>query len=199
MPTTKPRTTKQDSSEQVCAVAVNDTASETVQKPAKKKREKVRFDDSALIRVKSNTFGTLVYINRRTGDQTVWSHFGEEQVVTMADLRAMKATQNGFFSDNMIIITGCDDDRYEDVDPAEIYDALMVSKYYKNLLDPDKFGTLYSMSDDEIRERISLMSTNAKFNLVVALNGAISSGELDSLRKIRLFEDILGCDLADPK
>lgn len=199
MPTTKPRTTKQASTEQVDAVAVNNAALETVQKPDQKKREKVRFDDSALIRVKSNTFGTLVYINKRTGDQTVWSHFGEEQVVTMADLRAMKATQNSFFSDNMIIITGCDDDRYEDVEPAEIYDALMVSKYYKNLLDPDKFGTLFSMSDDETRERISLMSQNAKFNLVVALNGAISSGELDSLRKIRLFEEILGCDLADPK
>lgn len=168
-------------------------------KPATKKKERVRLDDSTLIRVKSNTFGKLIYINKRTGDRTEWSHHGEEQSVTMADLRAMKGTQNNFFADNMIIVTGCEDDRYDEIEPADIYDALLVSKYYKNLIDPDKFGTLFKMSDDEIRGRVSQMSKNARLNLVIALNGAINSGALDSLRKIRLFEEILGCELADPK
>ena len=167
------------------------------QKP--KKKEKVRLDDSALIRVKSNTFGKLIYINKRTGDRTEWNHHGEEQSITMADLRAMKGTQNDFFADNMIIITGCEDDRYDDVEPADIYDALLVSKYYKNMIDPDKFGTLFKMADDDIRARVAQMSKNARLNLVVALNTAINSGSLDSLRKIRLFEELLGCELADPK
>ena len=38
---------------------------------------KVRLDDSVLIRVKSNTYGQLIYVNKRTGDRTEWSRFGE--------------------------------------------------------------------------------------------------------------------------
>lgn len=176
-----------------------DAAATAAENPKPKKNERVRLDDSALIRVKSNTFGKLIYINKRTGDKTEWTHHGEEQSVTMADLRAMKGNQNNFFADNMIIITGCEDDRYEDVEPADIYDALLVSKYYKNFIDPDKFGTLFKMSDAEIKSRVSQLSSNGKLNLVVALNTAINNGTLDSLRKIRLFEELLGCELADPK
>lgn len=190
--TTKAPSESMEQTEFMEAVAVTEA-----QKP--KKKEKVRLDDSALIRVKSNTFGKLIYINKRTGDRTEWNHHGEEQSITMADLRAMKGTQNDFFADNMIIITGCEDDRYDDVEPADIYDALLVSKYYKNMIDPDKFGTMFKMSDDDIRARVAQMSKNARLNLVVALNTAINSGSLDSLRKIRLFEELLGCELADPK
>ena len=89
---------------------------------------KVRLDDSVLIRVKSNTYGQLIYVNKRTGDRTEWSRYGEEQSVTMGDLRAMKGTQLPFFSDQMIVVTGCDDERYPDLTPAEIYDALLVSR-----------------------------------------------------------------------
>ena len=157
---------------------------------------KVRLDDSVLIRVKSNTYGQLIYVNKRTGDRTEWSRFGEEQSVTMGDLRAMKGTQLPFFSDQMIVVTGCDDERYPDLTPAEIYDALLVSRYYKNIVDPDNFGRIFSASEDETRQWVSQMSSNARMNLIVALNAAIRNGTLDSLRKIKLFEDLLGCELA---
>lgn len=157
---------------------------------------KVRLDDSALIRVKSNTYGQLIYINKRTGDRTEWKRFGEEQSVTMGDLRAMKGTQLPFFADNMIIITGCDDERYPDLTPAEIYDALLVSRYYKKAIDPSNFGDILAADEDDIRQRISQMSGNARTNLVVALNTAIRNGTLDSIRKVKLFESLLGCELA---
>lgn len=172
-------------------------AKEETAAPAKPERPaKVRLDDSVLIRVKSNTYGQLIYVNKRTGDRTEWSRFGEEQSVTMGDLRAMKGTQLPFFSDQMIVVTGCDDERYPDLTPAEIYDALLVSRYYKNIVDPDNFGKIFSASEDEIRQWVSQMSSNARMNLIVALNAAIRNGTLDSLRKIKLFEDLLGCELA---
>ena len=114
----------------------------------------------------------------------------------MGDLRAMKGTQLPFFSDQMIVVTGCDDERYPDLTPAEIYDALLVSRYYKNIVDPDNFGRIFSASEDETRQWVSQMSSNARMNLIVALNAAIRNGTLDSLRKIKLFEDLLGCELA---
>ncbi len=192
MANTKAKTTK------ATAKSANEPTVEVQRTPATAKHEKVRLDDSALIRVKSNTFGKLVYINKRTGERTEWPNFGEEQSVTMADLRAMKGSQNDFYADNMVIITGCDDDRYMDITPEEIYDALLVSKYYKDFLEPSKFGTLIQMNENEIRARVAQLSCNGRLNLIVALNNAIADGALDSIKKIRLFEELLNCDLAEP-
>ena len=161
------------------------------------KKKRIMFDDSAIILVKSNTFGHLIYINPRTGDRTDWMHFGDEQPITMGDLRAMRGTQNAFFSDNMIIVSGVNDDRYPDAEPSDVYDALMVSKYYKYLVDPDNFNSLFNMNENEIKERVHSMSQNARMNLVIALNTSIQNGTLDSVKKIRLFEELLGCELTD--
>ena len=86
--------------------------------------------ENEFIRLTVESKGAEVYsvVNKRTGDRTEWSRFGEEQSVTMGDLRAMKGTQLPFFSDQMIVVTGCDDERYPDLTPAEIYDALLVSR-----------------------------------------------------------------------
>ena len=189
-----PKQVQDTTSNVVTDVIVTDRI-DSVKDDTKKKR--IMFDDSAIILVKSNTFGHLIYINPRTGDRTDWMHFGDEQPITMGDLRAMRGTQNAFFSDNMIIVSGVNDDRYPDAGPSDVYDALMVSKYYKYLVDPDNFNSLFNMNENEIRERVHSMSQNARMNLVIALNTSIQNGTLDSVKKIRLFEELLGCELTD--
>ena len=189
-----PKQVQDTTSNVVTDVIVTDQI-DSVKDDTKKKR--IMFDDSAIILVKSNTFGHLIYINPRTGDRTDWMHFGDEQPITMGDLRAMRGTQNAFFSDNMIIISGVNDDRYPDAEPSDVYDALMVSKYYKYLVDPDNFNSLFNMNENEIKERVHSMSQNARMNLVIALNTSIQNGTLDSVKKIRLFEELLGCELTD--
>ena len=189
-----PKQVQDTTSNVVTDVIVTDQI-DSVKDDTKKKR--IMFDDSAIILVKSNTFGHLIYINPRTGDRTDWMHFGDEQPITMGDLRAMRGTQNAFFSDNMIIVSGVNDDRYPDAEPSDVYDALMVSKYYKYLVDPDNFNSLFNMNENEIKERVHSMSQNARMNLVIALNTSIQNGTLDSVKKIRLFEELLGCELTD--
>lgn len=189
-----PKQVQDTTSNVVTDVIVTDQI-DSVKDDTKKKR--IMFDDSAIILVKSNTFGHLIYINPRTGDRTDWMHFGDEQPITMGDLRAMRGTQNAFFSDNMIIVSGVNDDRYPDAGPSDVYDALMVSKYYKYLVDPDNFNSLFNMNENEIKERVHSMSQNARMNLVIALNTSIQNGTLDSVKKIRLFEELLGCELTD--
>ena len=185
----------QDTTSNVVTDVIVTDQIDSVKDDTKKKR--IMFDDSAIILVKSNTFGHLIYINPRTGDRTDWMHFGDEQPITMGDLRAMRGTQNAFFSDNMIIVSGVNDDRYPDAGPFDVYDALMVSKYYKYLVDPDNFNSLFNMNENEIKERVHSMSQNARMNLVIALNTSIQNGTLDSVKKIRLFEELLGCELTD--
>lgn len=44
-----------------------------------------------------------------------------------------------------------------------------------------------------------MLSKGAKGKLVVALNTYIEKGVLDSLKAIKTFEEVLGCDLARPE
>ena len=169
-------------------------------KPSKVVAKKpVKLDDQLLVNVKSNTFGTLFYRNPRTGDAIEWSHFGDVQQLTMGDLRAMKGTQRAFYENQWIYIMNIEDAGYEDVTADDICKALMVTQYYKNILDPDNFSQVFSWPEEKIRERVSMMSPGAKMNLVVAANTAITNGALDSLKKIKTLEDVLGCELDRPE
>lgn len=164
--------------------------------PAPKKP--VKLDDSVLISVKSNTFGGLIYVNPRTGDKTEWNGCGDVQTLTMGDLRAMKGTQRAFFENQWIYIVGVDEGGYEEVTSEDIYKSLMVTQYYKNILDPDNYAEMFSWEPTRIKEAVSMMSDGAKMNLVVAANTSIEDGTLDSLRKIQILEECLGCELTKP-
>lgn len=195
------RTTKKTQPTQAAAAQKQESA--VVAEPAKaataaKKHTPVKLDDSVLISVKSNVYGGLVYINRRTGDQTTWDRCGDVQTLTMGDLRAMKGTQRAFFENQWIYIVGVEDAEYEDVAPEDIYRSLMVTQYYKNILNPDNYAEIFTWSETRIRETIAGMSDGAKTNLIVAANTCIADGTLDSLRTIQLLEKCLGCELDKP-
>lgn len=161
-------------------------------------KKSVKLDDSVLISVKSNTFGGLLYVNPRTGDKTEWNGCGDVQTLTMGDLRAMKGTQRAFFENQWIYIVGVDEAGYEDVTAEDIYKSLMVTQYYKSVLDPDNYVEMFSWEPYRIKEVVSMMSDGAKMNLVVAANTSIEDGTLDSLRKIQVLEECLGCELTKP-
>ena len=170
-------------------------AVEAVEKVSKPVKKSVKLDDTVLINVKSNTYGTLFFQNPRTGDSTEWSHFGDVEQLTMGDLRAMKGTQRAFYENQWIYIVDVEDEGYEDVTADDICKALMVSQYYKNVLDPDNFDQIFAWPESKIRERVSMMGSGAKMNLMVAANTAINNGRLDSLKRIKVLEEILGCEL----
>ena len=178
-------------------VAVMAAPAEPVVKSAPKRA--IKLDDTVLVNVKSNTYGQLFFRNPRTGDATEWSHFGDVQTLTMGDLRAMKGSHRAFYENQWIYILGVEDGGYEDVTPDDIYKTLMVGQYYKNVLDPDNFHQIFSWSEPKIRERVAMMSSGAKLNLVVAANTAVQNGTLDSLKKIKTLEDVLGCELDRPE
>lgn len=50
-----------------------------------------------------------------------------------------------------------------------------------------------------MKRRIDLMTEGAKLNLVVAANSAIESGILDSIRTVKMLEELLGCELLEIK
>lgn len=164
--------------------------------PAKTTKKKdLNFPDHVMVGIQSNTYGELIYLNRRTGARITWATIGEEQPVPMGELRDMRNTQRGFFTNNRIFVTGVQDEEFADATPEDVYKALMVSQYYKDTVDPDDFNKIFTLSEDEIRTRLHRMGKGAQTNFIVAANEAIRSGRLDSLKKIRAIEECLGCEL----
>lgn len=159
----------------------------------------VRIDDSALVNVKSNVFGSLTYIDQRSGEIVRWDCCGAVQPMTFNMLRSMKASSAGFFKNQWVIITGFADENAEKYTPADIYKALYITNYYKDLIEPSDYMTICSWSVDEIKNKVSLMSQESRGNLVVALNTYIERGILDSLKRIKAFEAVLGCELKMPE
>ena len=151
--------------------------------------------DSARINVKSNVFGTLYFESKRMGETIEWGRCGEVQTTTLAVLRNMKMEAPRFFKDQWVIIVGFADSNREKFEVADIYQALFITQYYKNVVDPSNYAEICAWSPDEIAERVPLMSEGARANLAVALNTYIEKGVLDSVRAIQAFEKALDYSL----
>ena len=163
--------------------------------PVKKKN--VQIDDRTMIKVKSIYYGQVNYKNKRSGEQTIWENIGDIQVMPFGELRIMKAEQVAFFKNQWLMIVGVADGESCTATPAEICKALVIDRYYSNFINPEDFGALCEMSTSVIKERVALMSDAAKDNLIVALNELIANGTLDSIKKIKTFEEVLGCELRE--
>ena len=160
-----------------------------------KKERKYKFDNDHNYIVRSNVYGQLIYVNHKNGDTTTWDDYNDIQVMSGQDIADMRGGQSIFFDSNWITIMGDEDD--ESATPEDIYKSLHMEKYYTQYVNTANFSEVLKWTDADIKNKISTMSINTKRALVVLLNELISNGRLDSIRKIRLFEECLDCELLD--
>ena len=174
---------------------LNEDAPKTELNFETKRNERVNISDSSLINIKSNTFGELFVIDPITREEISFPECGSVQTVTMGFLRHLKTGAVKFFSNQMFIIIGFADENADKYSVEDIYNALYISQYYKDYLDPSDYDVICSWSPEEIRRKVPLLSAGAKQKLVVAVNTYIEKGLLDSLKAIKTFEEVLGCEL----
>ena len=167
----------------------------TQEKTTKSTTKKIRITDNVQVKVKSNYYGTLFYRNKRNGDFVSWKAPGEEQILTIGDLKTMKAEQSAFFKNQWIVIMGVPE--YEECKATceDICKALAIEQYYQNYIEPTNYREICGWGEKDIAERVAMLTAGARENLIVAINTFIRDGSLDSLRKIRAFEEALGCKL----
>ncbi len=174
----------------------NNIAPENKSDVVEKKIKKIsKIDDSVLVKVKSTCNGQLYYKNSRTQDSTEWSSPGEIQIMSMGDLRAMKAEHISFFKNHWIVLLGVADGCDCEATCEDLYNALIVTKYYENYVEPTDYAEISSWDEATIEERVGMLSDGAKENLAVTINKCIESGAIDSIRRIKAFEKALGCKL----
>lgn len=159
----------------------------------------VRIDDTALINVRSNVFGELIFVDPVTKEIITWPQCGEVLPIAMSTLRHMKTGASKFFSNQLVVLTGFADENAEKYEIADVYKALYISQYYKDIIDPANYEEICNWKPAEIKSKISMMSKGSRAKLMVALNTYIEKGILDSLKAIKTFEEALGCELMRPE
>ena len=137
MATTKQTNTKKQNTvpEVLADVIVSEGACEKLDL-SKTTEGQVKLDDSVCVNVKSNVFGKLTYVDKKTQDEIVWHRCGEVNPMTLGMLRSMKATAISFFKNQWVVITGFADENADVYTAADIYKTLMIGQYYKDLIEP---------------------------------------------------------------
>ena len=161
-------------------------------------RKKLKLDDNVSLLVSSNIFGELIYINHKTGDKYTWENMGDVQSLYVSDIRAMKSNQRKFLEQNWIVIDGIADtsEEYEGVDVTEIYEALQISNYYKNFLCPSNLNDVFNWSVEDIRNKVPKMPVSTRETIAIRANELIKAGIIDSIAKVKVLEEVIGCELA---
>lgn len=159
-------------------------AKKTTGGSTKKRRIRKNLDHNMYVTVRNGFHGTLVYKDRNTGEQYNWSYFGDEAELTLGTLLNARSSQRRFFEENWWLI-----------DDPDIIEYLGVGKYYKNALTYDEFEDLFSLSIDEIREKIEGLSEGQKRGVVFMAREQIESGELSDLNIVKMLEEVLNTEL----
>lgn len=165
-------------------------------KPVEKaKPKKIKLTEDDLVKVKSSCFGRLFYKNKKNSETFIWENPDDIQVMSIRELRSMRAEQPTFFKNQWIKIVGMVDESDCDASVEDIYKTLLITRQGYIDIDPTDYKSVCSWTEKEIKEYVSKMSQGAQNNLIVSLNTFIEKGYLDSVKKIKTFEEALNCEL----
>ena len=147
-------------------------------------KKKFRADDTILCR--SIAAGKLVMIGAATGMVYRWPDYGSEAEVEYKDLASAVRAHSGHVYEPYFII--------EDEDFVDEFVEL--KKFYKEKFTIRELTDILLMDDNEMENKISILPKGAREQLINIVSTKISTGELDSVRKIKTLERILGVDFS---
>lgn len=165
------------------------------QEPKQEPKKILKLSPEMMVRVVSTIFGELIFVNDKTGDYYKWEYSGDVQVLSVADLRAMKSSQRRFFEDNWVAIDGLEEDLDEEYTNYDICKALQIDKYYTDVFEPTNIDAIFKWKPAEIEEKFKDIRPTMYSNIIVRANELAVSGELDSIKVIKALEKATGLEI----
>lgn len=131
--------------------------------------------------------GQLIYSSRRQmGYSVIWRNYMDTQYIELAELMAMRSSDPMFFSENWIVI----DDEFEHKDA--VVQKLRIKNMYANTPNMLELERLFVLPVDEMVHKIKSMSTSLKESVYLHAKEAVENGTLDSMKRIKAIENVLG-------
>lgn len=150
------------------------------------KKVRAKHDPSDPILCRSITVGKLCMEGINTKMVYRWMGYGDEIEVEYRDLASAVRSHSQFIFAPYFIIE----------DDAFIDEFAELNKFYNEKFTVKELSEILAMSEGAMEDAISILPKGAKEQFVNIVSTKISSGELDSVRKIKALERILDVDFS---
>ena len=144
------------------------------------------FKDSDGILCRSITQGGLFMEGAKTHMLYEWVDYGDKTFVEYADLAAAVRIKSSFIFSPLFII--------EDEDFIDEFTQL--KKFYTENYTVQDLEAIIHMPVDKMTEEISALPKSAVESMKVIAASAITDGTLDSVKKIKVLDEIFGTNLS---
>lgn len=144
------------------------------------------IDSEQYVSVRNGFRGRLIYKSKRTGETYIWDGFGDEQEMTLRELKNAKSAGKKFFMNNWFMF---DDDW--------VVDYLGVRPYYKKAIPIDKFDDIFTKSASEVKKTLEGVSDGQKRSIAYRAHELIAQNKIDSRSVIAALEESLGIELIE--
>lgn len=166
------------------ATRKNSTKSTVSEEEVITKSEPVKFDPTDPITCRSVTYGELLGSGKKTNFLYSWSGYGDEVEVEYQDLLSWKSIKSQYLYGPLFVIEN-EDLLNQWPDIKAIHDKVKE-------LDCEKF---FELPVEKFRNVLLNVTNSYKLTIRNMANSKIINGELDSIAKIKVIDEILGTDL----
>jgi hypothetical protein len=157
---------------------------EEVVKTVKVEPKKRVIERNELVSCRNITSGRLTYISKKTGMETVWSQFGDEEFIEVAELLTMKTSQPKFLKEPWLFI-----------EDEEIAEHLGLKQLYENIIPIDEVDEFFSLTASEARLIVPKLPKGMKTLIAEKARKGIQDGSFNNLQLVKLLEQELNLDL----
>lgn len=150
--------------------------------------DKVTFEPTDLIECVSVTSGELIFFGRKTKNIYRWTDYGDTQEVEYQDLKSEKLNKTSrYIYDPLFMINN------DNVLNSPEFKG--VSDVYKTFLSVDDIDDIFNLDLGNFKRTISELPIGLKNTIKSLAVTKIENGSLDSVKKIKCMDEILGTDL----
>ena len=136
----------------------------------------------------SVTSGELILIGKKTGNLYRWMNYGDVTPVEYQDLKAEKLNRlSRYIYDPLFMIN--------DEELLATSEFAAVADVYQNMLSIDDIDNIFDMDIASFKKTIQNLPIGLKNTIKSLAATKIQDGSLDSVRKIKELDSILGTDL----
>lgn len=153
-----------------------------IEQPKKRSRIGLR----TLVKVINGYEGKLVYRNTKTEFSFTLSAFGDYDHIEVNELIAMKNMQPWFFKNGWLIV--------EDKDVVEF---VGLDRLISGVMPLEEVEVLFDLPPSELKDALNKIPKQQKESIALKACKLVDSGEIDSIKTIKVIEDTLGLKITE--
>lgn len=146
-----------------------------------------KFAPNDQIPCKSITVGKLSHTGIKTGIRYTWADYGDVAYLEYQDLQSLQSMKSNFIFKPLFII--------EDEDVVAQWDKMLKPVYDK--IKEDDLEQFFALPQNRFESALKNAPKGFQNSIKVKAVSMIQDGELDSLKKIKAIDEILGTELAE--